>query len=81
MVMEALSLGSLLRVRNNTYGWKGNTDYKLMSGEMVVLCDLETPEVLPGLPTVGVMHGGLGRLTCLAIDLRLIENSGVKTYN
>jgi len=79
MVMEAPSLGSLLRVRNNTYGWKGSTDYRLMGGEMVVLCDLETLEVLPGLPTVGVMHGSLGRLTCLAMDLKLIENSSANS--
>jgi hypothetical protein len=79
--MERLSLGSLLRVRSNTYGWKGSSDYRLMSGEMVILCDMNTGEVVHGLPTVGVMHGRLGKLTCLAMDLRLIENANPETYN
>jgi hypothetical protein len=79
--MERLSLGSLLRVRNNTYGWKGKDDYRLMSGEMVILCDMNTDEVVHGLPTVGVMHNRLGQLTCLAMDLRLIENTNLETYN
>jgi hypothetical protein len=79
--MERLSLGSLLRVRNNTYGWKGSSDYRLMSGEMVILCDMNTGEVVHGLPTVGVMHSHLGQLTCLAMDLRLIENINPETYN
>ena len=81
MTMERLSLGSLLQVRNNTYGWKGHKDYNLAGGEMVILCDPNTGEVLPGLPTVGVMHGKLGRLTCLAMDLRLVENVNVTDYN
>jgi len=52
-----------------------------MSGEMVVLCDMDTGEVVHGLPTVGVMHSRLGQLTCLAMDLRLIENTNHETYN
>jgi hypothetical protein len=79
--METLSLGSLLRVRNNTYGWKGREDHRLVAGEMVILCDLSTGDLLPGLPTIGVMHGRLGKLTCLAMDLRLIENTNHETYN
>jgi hypothetical protein len=46
---------------------------------MVVLCDLESGDVLPGLPTVGVMHSRLGNLTCLAMDLKLVENSNANS--
>jgi len=48
---------------------------------MVILCEVDTGDVLPGLPTVGVMHGRLGKLTCLAMDLKLVENSRQIDYN
>lgn len=79
--MERPLLGSLLQIRNNTYGWKGHQDYRLLGGEMVILCEVDTGDVLPGLPTVGVMHGRLGKLTCLAMDLKLVENSRQIDYN
>ena len=75
--MEQVALGSLLKIRNRTYGWRDGVDYNLDRNEMVVLCDLGVRDMVPGVPTVQVMHGKYGLLTCVALDLSLAENTHI----
>lgn len=73
--MEQISLGSLLKIRNRTYGWRDGIDYHLDRNEMVVLYGLGERDMVPGVPTVQVMHGKHGLLTCIVLDLSLVENN------
>lgn len=73
--MEHVVTGSLLKIRNRTYGWRDGTDYILDRNELVVLYGLGDKDVVPGIPTVKVMHGEHGFLTCIALDLISVENT------
>jgi hypothetical protein len=75
--MEQITLGSLLRIRNRTYGWRDGADYFLDRNEMVFLYGPGERDVVPGIPTVQVMHGKHGLLTCITLDLTLVENTQV----
>jgi hypothetical protein len=75
--MEQIALGSLLKVRNRTYGWRDGIDYFLDRNEMVVLYDLGEKDLVPGIPTVKIVHGKHGFLTCIALDLALAENINI----
>lgn len=73
--MELVTLGSLLQIRNRTYGWRDGRDYILDAGDVVVLYDIRSEDVVPGVPTVKVVHGEHGCLTCIALDLKLVEHT------
>lgn len=73
--MEQIALGSLLKIRNRTYGWRDGVDYHLDRNEMVVLYGPGERDMVPGVPTVRVVHGKHGLLTCVALDLSLVENN------
>lgn len=75
--MEQVALGALLKIRNRTYGWRDGIDYRLDRNEMVVLYGLGERDMVPGVPTVQVMHGKYGLLTCIVLDLSLVENNRV----
>jgi hypothetical protein len=79
--MENVKLGDLLRVKNNTYGWRGRVDHHLQAGEIVMLCDLNTEVITQGIPTLGVLHPRFGKLICLAMDLGKVKNRSQLDYN
>ena len=73
--MDLITLGSLLSIRNRTYGWRDGRDYLLDRNEVVILYDLKSEDVVPGVATVKVMHGKYGCLTCVALDLKAVEKT------
>ena len=73
--MDLITLGSLLSIRNRTYGWRDGRDYLLDRNEVVILYDLKSEDVVPGVATVKVMHGKYGCLTCIVLDLELVEHT------
>lgn len=74
MDMETLAVGSLLKPRDSTICWKERRgemprDLPVQSGDLLLLCDDRTVEVIPGLHTVTVMHAKYGTVTCILDEL------------
>lgn len=72
--METLVIGSLLKPREATICWrelKGALprDLPVRSSDLLLLCDTETIEVIPGLHTVRVIHPRYGPVTCILDEL------------
>ena len=44
-------------------------DLPVNAGELLLLCDNTTKEVIPGLHTVAVLHSRYGRVTCILDEL------------
>jgi hypothetical protein len=72
--MESLTPGLLLKPRESTICWyeeqgKLPRDLPVNAGELLLLCDNTTKEVIPGLHTVAVLHSRYGRVTCILDEL------------
>lgn len=72
--MEALTVGLLLKPRESTICWKERNgemprDLPVQPGELLLLCDDSTKEIIPGLHTVTVMHPEYGTVTCILDEL------------
>jgi hypothetical protein len=76
--METLVAGLLLKPRSTTVCWREKSgifprDLPIRSNDLLLLCDAETLEVLPGLHTVRVLHPRYGQVTCILDELVLVN--------
>jgi hypothetical protein len=77
--MEALTVGLLLKPRESTICWKEKygempRDLPVRSGELLLLCDDRTKEIIPGLHTVRVLHPEYGTVTCILDELTPVNH-------
>jgi len=80
VVMEALVIGSLFKPRETTICWKGPSgslprDLPTGPDDVLILCDENTFEVIPGLHTVRVLHPKHGMVTCILDELMLVKHN------
>jgi len=80
--METLVIGSLLKPREATVCWRERDgafprDLPVRRGDLLLLCDTETLEVIPGLHTVRVLHPKYGHVTCVLDELVLVNTQHV----
>jgi hypothetical protein len=72
--MEALKEGQLFKPREATICWKERhgmmpRDIAVRSNDLLVICDANLLEVIPGLYTVRVLHPRHGIVTCILDEL------------
>lgn len=73
-IMETIAAGQLMKPKTPTICWrepKGLTsnDMPVLEDELLLICDSQLSEVIPGLYTVRVLHPRHGRVTCLLDEL------------
>jgi hypothetical protein len=80
--METLVAGLLLKPRGTTVCWREKSgifprDLPVHTNDLLLLCDAETLEVIPGLHTVRVLHPRYGQVTCILDELVLVNTQHV----
>jgi hypothetical protein len=73
-IMETIAVGQLMKPKVPTICWrepKGLTshDTPVFEDELLLICDDQLREVIPGLYTVRVLHPEHGLVTCLLDEL------------